>query len=307
MKKALVCFALLSIVILSCKKDNHTKTNPAGKLYPVTFNISNFTQQNVAIDQRAKTKVNAVVTPDQSNVLALLYKIYDSNNALKKTVKILKGQPNFGTVKDSLTSGNYTVVFLGITDTDQFVDDGATFHYTPPGSTDSQGFQDTYYQKISLVVGTQPLQQDVTLQRLTSKLQVIIKDAIPAGVNNITLDISNLHSYYSYLDNTSSVVLNSTYNPSVYLPVTANLIGTTNHVLGPLSPLLNTASPVTIVIKVKDINSTTLYMKTIPNIMLQRNTITTLTGNVFTNSGGSSGFNVTYNSAYDPNDINKPF
>jgi hypothetical protein len=304
MKKNLIYFAILSIALLSCKKENHTKTTESqGNLHPVTFNISNFTQQIGPINETVKTKINAVVPPEQSNIVKLQYKLYDSSNTLKKTVTIYKGEPAFGAIQDSLASGNYTAVFVGATDLSKFEDDGTTFSYG------NNLFLETFYKKINFVVGNKPLTQDVILQRLTSEVQVVIKDAIPTGITVIDVQVYNLNNMYSYFDDASS---DKNISPGSILTrgqatnIPADKIGTTNFSLDPVGPLLNTISPVTVYVTAQN-GTNVIARKTISNITLRRNTRTILTGNLFSNSSDTNGFTLTFNSAYNPNDINKGF
>jgi hypothetical protein len=300
MKRAIIYFTLISVALLSCKKDNRTKTNTDinGKLYPVTFNISNFTQENSPITQSSKTQVNAVA-PDASNVLKLMYKLYDASNTLKKTIIIKKGEPAFGTVKDSLAAGNYTAVFVGLTDTLHFVDKGETFdYYTPPAgpSAGGRGFYETFYKKITFTVGSVYLIQSVVLERPSSELLVNIKDAIPAGVGKITVSVTGLHSEYSYFEDKSLIFDARTALLATAVP--ANKIGTTNFQLGPITNLLNTTGTLTVTIYAEAPNGTNVAQKLVSNVQLQRNTRIILSGNLFSNGADTHGFTVTYNPTY---------
>ncbi|MDR6941284.1 hypothetical protein [Mucilaginibacter pocheonensis] len=303
MKNALICFILISIVLLSCKKDNHNKTTePQTKLYPVTFTISNFTQQNEPINQKSKTKINATVTPDSSTVKRLIYKVYDSSNTLKRTIVVNKGGPGFGTFKDSLATGNYTAVFVGVVNVTSFADDGSKFYYidNSTGTPRKADPSETFYKKISFAVGSQHLQQNVVLERLNSQIQIIMKDAIPSYIRSIRLNITGQNLSYSYLGDTSSDESSIT----ILTLIPSDKIGTTNYTLKTLPNLLNTNSTVTVEVISYGAENVEATRKTISNITLQRNTLTILTGNVFT--GDTNGFTVTYNSVYNP-DINVGF
>lgn len=303
MKNALICFILISIVLLSCKKDNHNKpTDPQTKLYPVTFTISNFTQQNGPIDQKSKTKINATVTPDSSTVKRLIYKVYDSNNVLKRTIVVNKGGPGFGTFKDSLATGNYTAVFVGVVNVTNFTDGGSTFYYidNSNGTPITLDPSETFYKKISFAVGTQHLQQNVVLDRLNSQIRIIMTDAMPSYIRSIRLIVNGQNRSYSYLGDTSS----NEGSVNILTTIPSDKIGTTNYTVQTLPNLLNTNSTVTVQVISYGAENVEATRKTISNITLQRNTLTILSGNVFTN--GTNGFTVTYNSVYNP-DINVGF
>ncbi|SDP26014.1 hypothetical protein SAMN05428975_0901 [Mucilaginibacter sp. OK268] len=313
MKRALICFTLISIALLSCKKSSHTQTDaPTGKLYPVTFKVSNFTQQNTPIPQDNKTKVNAVVPPAQANIIRLIYRVYDSNNTLKRTIITKKSGPNFGTISDSLATGNYTAVIVGLTDTIQYSNDATTFFYIPLNLYSGflpEEFKETFYKKTSFTVGNQPLQQSVTIDRLNAELQVVVKDAIPAGVTLISVNVYNTETHYSFFDDASSDTLKTdgTLNyryTDTSVPLAA--VGTTNFAATPVTDLLNTHAGVRVTISAYRNDGKPGTYKTIYNVTIQRNTRTLLTGNLFSNSTGNQSFNVTYNSIYNP-DINKGF
>jgi len=313
MKRALICFTLISIALLSCKKSSHTQTDaPTGKLYPVTFKVTNFTQQNTPIPQDNKTKVNAVVPPAQANIIRLIYKVYDSSNTLKKTIITKNSGPNFGTISDSLATGNYTAVIIGLTDTIQYSSNATTFFYIPLDLYSGflpEEFKETFYKKTSFTVGTQPLQQSVTIDRLNAELQVVVKDAIPASVGSISVNVYNTETHYSFFNDASSDTLKADgtlNNRNAYSIIPSSAIGTTNFAVTPVTNLLNTHAGVRVTISVGFNNGNPGIYKTIYNVTIQRNTRTLLTGNLFTNSPGNQSFNVTYNSIYNP-DINKGF
>jgi hypothetical protein len=307
MKKALIYFTLISMTWLSCKKDKHDQTKPQSKLYSVTFTVANFTQENSSTNQN-KTHTNAVITPDQTNILWLVYKLFDSQNKLVNNVKVKKGQPAFGTIKDNLAPGNYQAAFIGIVDTVHYNDLGNSFVYN---NVSSFGFSlaDTYYKKVNFTVGNDYLQQSVVLQRLTSQIQVVIKDIIPPGVTSMNITINNLGFAYDCLADTTVRYEDEVGIPSSFTTtVPPNKIGTTNFNLDLTPNLLNPSSPVTIILSALNSGKSILAQKTIYNIQLQPNTRTTITGNLFTgsNSGNNSGFSVNFDQTSNP-DINQNF
>lgn len=292
MKKALfICFVLMGTALLSCKKD-HNKTNPTGKLYPVSFNLSGFTQTISAANQNNKTKVNAV-DPSASNVVKLIYKLYDSNNTLQKTLAFKKGAPNFGTITDNLAAGTYSAVFLGLTDSTNYLDNVSQFYYR-----NINGFSETFYNKTNFTVGATPVQQSVVLKRLNSEILVVIKDAIPSGVANITATVTGGHSTCTYLTGASSLGIPTP--PVASVTITNPTVGTTNLQLGPVTNLFNNTSMVTVTIVARAPNGTNIAQKTI-NVSLQPSIRTILTGNVFSNDGSPGGFAVSFDSNFAGN------
>lgn len=286
---------MISIVLLSCKKENHSQTTAQNKLYPVSFSVSGFDQQIDPIDQKNKTKINAAVIPDSSAVKRLIYRVYDSSNILKKTITINKGEPRFGTFKDSLAAGNYTAVFVGVENVSNFRDDGSKFYYIDINSTKTYPTE-TFYKKVNFVVGNQYLQQNVVLQRINSQLQLIIQDAIPSDIKEIDISITGINMSYSYFDAVSS---DTTYQ-TVSATVSSDKIGTKNFSLMSLPNLLNTSSKVTVSITARGLFNATAFRKTINNVTLLPNKLTVLTGNLFTADDNPNGFAINFNTVYNP-------
>lgn len=305
MKKIFIYCALLSIILSACKKDKKSQPESADKLYPVSFDISNFNQDIEPITQN-NLKTNDVVTPEQAGVVKLMYKLYDSNNTLKKTKVLRKGNPLFPSIKDSLAAGNYTGVFIGIKDTLDFKDMGTYFRYYEiyqhPGN-DTPGqyvFTETFYKKINFTVSSTGIQQDVTLGRLNAELQIIFKDAIPIGTTYASVSITD-YTGFLYFDGTP---VGAQISHSATISIPANKIGTTNFATKPISYIYNTLNPVTVTIESSWGGG--ILQKTISGVQLQRNTRTILTGNVFTSSVNNAGFNVTYQ-PLNPNDLIQGF
>jgi hypothetical protein len=299
MKKALLYFTLISITLLSCKKDKRDQTKPQGKLYPVTFTVSNFTQE-ISPNQSNKIKINDVVSPDQANVQLLIYEVYDQQNNLINSIKQKKGELNFGTIKDNLPPGNYSAAFIGVIDADDFVLGQGTFSYP------QTNLQDTYYKKLHFTIGDQYVEQNIVLEHLLSQVQAVIKDPIPAGITDIDIAIQKVDQNYNYITDIS--LSTNSFVAFIQTPVPSAKIGTTNFALQPLVDILKIGSPVTIVLSARNKDNSIVTQKTINNVSLQPNTKTTITGNLFTDSssGNNSGFSVNFDQPANP-DINQSF
>lgn len=293
MKKILTStILLLSVILFSCKKEHSTNNNTTGKTYAVNFNLEGFTQTTTPITNSSKTQVNAVVAPTINSVYYLVYKLFDSNNTLKKTLKVKYDAPGFGTFKDTLSAGNYTAVFAGVQQ--YFVDDNTKFSYNTNSSTINT-FYDSFTKKVPFTVGSTDLNTPVVLKRSTAQLQVVITDAIPVGVTNFKIEIRNELHDYSYLDDAPSTAF--AYNASIYNIFNSSYVGTVNY-SPPLIAICNTVSPTTVVISAQTNTNQIVAKKTIPNITFVKNTRTVLSGNLFTPSADANGFHVQYNQAF---------
>lgn len=180
MKKTLLLLALAGFFAACSKKSNDIQ--PKAKLYPVTFSTSDFTSTVKKLG--AKT---SAVDSSKNYLLELWYVVYNSSGALFKIDAANRSTPNFGTFKDSLPSGNYTVVFAGAADGG--VDIGqsqelSNAHLLPFGTPDA------FFKKINITVGSESLHQQVTLDRISGRLTLkLLDDNIPSNVGNVQLKI----------------------------------------------------------------------------------------------------------------------
>jgi len=303
MKKGYIfCFIFISALWLSCKKDKHSETSPDGSLHTVSFNIINFTQENTAVNQDNKVKLNAAVSLPSSNIIKLVYKLYTTDGTLLKTLVINKGDPTFTAFSDNLIAGNYVAVFVGIVNSKFFSNyqNEKLIYYSDEEF--SEYFDETFYKKVSFSVGTTDQQVGVDLQRLNSGLQIVINSALPASVTKFRIDISSIGNADSYWDDKPAAIAfgirgsgDFSYYKSVTVP--ANKIGSTNFTVGPFNDImtLDLTSNITITAYTNAYDGNTgsyaIYStRQIQGIKFQRNTLTTLTGNPFTNpaTAGSS-------------------
>lgn len=304
MKKIFIYCILLSIIVSACKKDKKLQPESTDSLYPVSFNVSNFNQDIEPITQN-NLKTNDIVSPEKAGILKVLYRLYDSNDKLVKTKELKKGNPLFPSIKDSLSVGKYSAVFVGLTDTVNFWSNNDHFiykldewwvHYTV------YAYRETFYKKINFTIGSTGFQQGITLERLNAEVQVVFKDAIPNGLTSVTISTPDCVGF-NYFDGTPYPDPSNKVPHSVISNIPANKIGTTNFATAPLTNINSTGSPINIIIEASFFGGVGNLKKTIQGVQLKRNTRTILTGNVFSgSSSSSSSFNITFQ-PLNPNDL----
>ncbi|MCQ6957587.1 hypothetical protein [Mucilaginibacter aquariorum] len=211
------------------------------------------------------------------------------------SVKRLYTGPNsFGTIQDSLAAGNYTVVVITGVDFNvnaigPFSPDSIRFKpLSSAAAYSAPGFKiDAFFKKIDITVGTGPLNQNITLDRVSGQLQIIIKDTPP---NGYTLQTDIKYDNRAFAFSTETPFCNDELNYGLSLLNPVNTIS-----------IHNTTSPMTITMGAYDQSGNLLASKTINNVRVYKNTRTILSGNLFTPSGpGATQFTITANQAWDP-------
>lgn len=217
--------------------------------------------------------------------------VYDSQWALVHSIRQDSTASNFGVIADEFTPGTYHLVFIGT----QYDVKGPNQDFY----TDSPRFQDDFFTKnITITVTNTNISQDVVLERVAAKLQLIFQDTIP----------SDLASFYS-LEIKYQEHLTYLYSVGVSGPpgiATANLnlrefAGKPNYTFTTL--VYNTIAPATIILIPHSTNSPERYTPdTIKNVIFKKNQVTILRGKVFRKNTpvSNAGFQVTLNPNWGP-------
>ena len=288
MKKLLLLALSVSIFIFSCKKDNKTS---AGTKYKVQFNVSGFSQQIVGVASKNK-QLNGFYADQAAPVTyaidVLHYYAYDSSGKLVSVINQDSTFSSFGIIDDSLQPGTYSIVIAGSKagvnyNSGTLYTNGLIGGYAVP-------WEDTFFQEFSLTVGTQPINQNVTLKRIVGKLSVLITDKLPATASTLSINVSAeaLDYYFSVQTPSSIGQFTFTYN------ISASAIGTANYKQSAI--MMNTILPFTAVISCADATGKILGQSTVTNVTVQQNTETVLSGALF---NSNVGFGLTLNQVWD--------
>jgi hypothetical protein len=310
MKKYILLFTAICIVILSCKKDKATKpANQDGKLYPINFNVSGFTQtQEPAIS--ASGKRLAADTPLNAILPYLQYRLYTPEGILIKKFIAKRSNADFGKFTDSLATGNYTAVFLGyLQKSTTVLDEAPDDVLTAAGRIFGPLEETVYYKKINFSVPATSV-QNIALERVSAALQLVIKDPIPSNVRLIDVTYNDYNGFSVFKDqpiwywdfensenNTQYISIDHSFSTKINVPA-----GTSNFTTSVWPYILNTVTPIEMTIAAYEFdNSSTIRAKKTLNVMFYRNTKTILTGRLFSNDAADEGFKTTlkYNFAAD--------
>lgn len=228
----------------------------------------------------------------------------------------------YNVITDSLTAGTYTVVITGNTysayeeleinlwDVNNSRDDplylplSTATVYTGQGLDPTPVSMDIFFGKCTLTVKG-PTQVDaITLNRIVGEVEVDLKDAvIPSTVSYILLGRSGEMIGYSIANETPNT--STYYNPDVpenSLDDRESFLTAADYTKGAYIMqrfVLNTVSPIDIIIVAYDKNNNIIASKTVPQVQIQKNRRTILSGKLF-DSSVTAQFTITANAAWGP-------
>ncbi len=311
------------LVFCGCKKElpNNFQENKKEK-FAVTFNTGDFSQELKNMSKENKLSES----PLTGHAGYLIYIIYDKNgkeiNQIRQdstgkaehyteeegSMAMPIGKQSFGVIKDSLSSGNYTIIMIAskekisvnyrINELEYYFKplNEAFFQYrrglapSPPRATD------TFFKKFTLNVGNSEIEQNVILNRVVGKAELNILDAQP----NMTFNIEYIGEGDSFRFQDESPFGYSLYDEP-YNPPT----GYDPNYSGPLGQkfeklLINTTTPIKIIIRYGDMT------KTIDDVRIYKNKRTVISGNFFSTKT-SNAFSVSLNDEFDTDTIKVNF
>jgi len=319
-----------SLWLMACKKDRaqidpDLLTTPQ-QVYPVNFNVSGFTQHNGPI-KTAGLKQESVAYPP-SVMSKIMYTVFDNTgkqvsrleqnlyetNKLYRisgtTRKLISSNSPFGSINDSLAVGHYTVVVTCGTgynslNVPQEMTGGGGFKdiYTLEPLSNAKYYvaphliyEDCFYYKGDLEVGINNTPKPIALNRIVGQLTFNMEDVMPANVDQLIFEIKGDNAYYNISNNTATGAQDEGTRG---YSITPDEIGKANYNISWM--VLNTKTPLEIVVYAMDSQYKVITTKTITNVRVNLNEKTTVTGKLFTNN--PSGFNVVTNQAWGNNPV----
>lgn len=290
MKTKLISIAALVLLTAACSSKSEV-INP-DELVPVKVHVNEFSiSMSEFNDGPAKTRADDAAS--YAGVNALQLAIYDATGIAVVHVKRIKGDGSYTSFSDftcQLPVGNYTMVTLGYAHYD-----GDAFTLTSPteASYTSERPRETFTKVQTLqVTNAQEVDIDVTLDRISAKLDLFSTDNRPAGIAKLR---------------TTFAKGGKSFNPSTGLALTDGGFTQTNTSSAAVGSTINVGSmpllytdeeTMDVTIQVLDATDKVLFTKVVPNVPFKRNNITTVSGPIFTT--GSSAFGFKLNTTWGP-------
>ena len=292
MKTKLIFLAALVLLAASCSNETEV-VNPDEKV-PVKVHVNEFSISMSGFDDFYRARTRGGQTPESyASVSAIQLAIYDANGTPVVDITRKRGDgsyTSFGDFSAELPVGNYTMVALGYA-----FYDGDAFTLTSPTEaaftserpremfTKVQDFRVSNAEEVSL---------DVTLDRISAKLEIISTDNRPVGIQKIRTTFAGGGKSFNP---TTGLALTDTGFSQTNTPTA--VVGTPIDIAS--MPLLYTdEETMDITIEVLDPDENVLFTKVVPNVPFKRNNVTTVSGPVFTTA--SSAFGITLNTSWGP-------
>ncbi|HWD87279.1 MAG TPA: hypothetical protein VG367_04065 [Mucilaginibacter sp.] len=337
MKRYILAISVIMIVLSACKKDAANKTITNSKTTHVTFSVG-FSQSTGGFNGAANivkskftTHALAVDTILAKSASIIIVGVYTTDGSQVFLTRQLATDTVFGTVNYNLPPGNYIVTFAaGQTG---MIETGTTLANTYINygiATNGPGqWQNTFFEKMNLTVGSSSINQNVTLSRIGAQLVVNIEDAVPANVKAIIVAMTDSPNQaganaFAVGSETSGIPGDPPSDPGVmyaYTPLnTAITAGTKN--LKFCIAFLKVAAPYTVTIAAynQEVNAapnnvpgfspaTSVALDIIPNVTAQAGAQTILSGKLFGGNGltNTGGFQMTIDPQWSTTTTTIPF
>lgn len=266
--------AIVALFAASCSQNNETEV--INEPVPVTVHVDGF-----SVSQGDFPSTRATAVGDYAGVKSLTLAFYasDGTQAYKHTQFKTDASTftTFGEFSTSLTAGNYTLVVLGY-------GQGTTNEEITLTSPTSAGFTDTVRETFAytepVVVNTStPLNLSATLDRIVSKISVKSTDGRSADVKTIRVSMSGGSKSFN-----PTTGLATDNNGLVNSVVTSTTVGNPTNI-GSALFLITDEQTVNVTIETLDNDDNVLFSKTVNNVPLERNRVTTLTGAMYSVTG----------------------
>ncbi len=165
---------LLLCTFFSCEKpsfDSDVESQMVGNL---TVSVNQIERTPFSSFTRATVPVAEVCT-------RLNYAIYDMGGTRVKQVNQVAGDANFGTTGFQLEEGTYQLVVVGHSSSgNPTMTDPTAIKFT-----NANGFTDTFLYNENITIGEEPIDKQITLNRIVALCRVVITDDFPSEVKKM--------------------------------------------------------------------------------------------------------------------------
>lgn len=292
MKVNILLAAAIALSFSSCKKE--ISSLPDESQHALCFNLNGFSQTLTDIKGGAFISSETLL---KDNFQYLYYQIFNADGNLVHHIEQTAADANFGTIKDYVPTGDYTVILVG-SKTAVIPAVPSTLNVSKLNTTAAD--DDIFVKKMKVTVQSSDVTQGVILDRINSFIELNVQDALPAEVSSVDLVIQNEYPVFQFQT--------ESYSNGVVVDkrVTKTISGDADrNALSICSCVMNNYTPVTVLISCFDAKHNTLKVVKVPNVQCVRNKKTILSGKLY--SMPESGFTVGVNAGLSGDPIIVPF
>ena len=270
--------AALTLAFAGCGKDKITY------LVPVKVQVNDFT-----ITQEDFPTKDAQDVADYEGVKAITLAFYNGTTEVYKTTQMRSDNTTyttFGEFDCTLPMGSYTMVVLGY-GMGQNNEDTLTLTSPTQAEYTAGRVRETFAATQTVnISSTEAVDISATLNRIVAKVNITSTDNRPASV--VALRATFSAGGMAFNPTTGLATANSGFSNTVVLQ---NAPGGTSGIVSYLF-LATDEQTMDVTFETLDASDNVLYTKTITNVPLKRNRVTTLKGVMFTNDSSSGTFQV---------------
>lgn len=270
----------LVLLLAACSTDNSIHTDDT--LIPVTVRVSDF---SVSQDEFPGTRATTAPA-SYEGIDAITLAFYDEKGTEQyKTTQLKSNLPSgktFGEMELSLHYGTYTMVVIG---RGHFSGDSFTLDSPTSALYDCEHVRETFTCTQAVrISSTSPVDLEATLNRIVAQVAVVSTDTKTANVARIRTTFSA--GGKSFNPTTGLALDNTGFSNTVY---GTGETGETTSAINFLF-LASDEQTMDVTIETLDADGEVLFSKTVPNVPLRRNRVTTLTGAMYSPAAPTATF-----------------
>lgn len=272
---------LMVVALASCEKaiivDEETSGNMTGNLRVSVYQIEQtpFASLTRAVEGTNGTPVTRAAQAAAEVCTRLNFAIYNTDGSRVKQINQVSGDKNFGQCSFQLDQGDYFLVVVG-----HSANGNPTMTNPQKISfTNAQGYTDTFLSGGDIAIEEEPLDIDVTLERIVARCSFVLTDDIPAEVKKLQFYYTGGSGAFSAYTGLGSVNSKQT--------VTFDVTDGSQKQFDLYTILHEESDNIALKVTALDAAGNTLYERDF-DVPMTQNHITWLTGAFFNGSGSSS-------------------
>ncbi|MBE9583201.1 hypothetical protein IM792_01940 [Mucilaginibacter sp. JRF] len=287
--KAQFVIVLLCFMLVNCRKSNNQDNpSPAAKTHTVTFNVNSLLLSSGEMSLSNGKKLAELSGAELTKHISHLY-VYVND---RYTDEHLPGvhqtadDPNFGTIKIDIPDGEYTVGIVGSRNPSSIDSRRFNIFFRAPAS-------DTFVQGLDIAVNGAPLNENISLERVVGKIKLKFPK-LPANVSRVKLYPRGMNNgdiwpdlvFFGWSPYTLTSMGEEGYN--LDYAFTAADRAKAEFTMNLYVPTNNEVFYKDLVLEIWGETETPMFSHTFYDFAIERNRITTISGNPFNKTSSFS-------------------
>ena len=274
----ILAVAIAAMCLTSCAKDELPSAPPAQGIHVDTDSIRDLVTINFSVggDFTISTQPFTRSLEADGKTMTDLWVLDYIGGSLSQQLHQTSSDEDFATPTLNLSVGNHHIYFIASRGS------GATLS-TENHTITFTRVLDTFYKDYEInVTATSNGSRSVTLDRIVTKLNTVITDAIPKGAATFNL---TPEAWHYGIDYTTGLPISATASQTITINIPSSEIGFTNEHLSIFGFSTEDEWTTNVTLNCKKADGTTIGSATLADVPLKRNRITTYSGPLFSAEG----------------------